>query len=104
MPDKCCRIDINAVANRLKSNPFRAMTCPKHDSIVSSLRGGWLCPPCNPSISTGPREYTVPIIGNAAVVLYLLLSPTLVSPQTAVPDKPSGVAGERQTRQPGTTE
>ena len=46
----------------------------------------------------------MPIIGNAAVVLYLLLSPTLVSPQTAVPDKPSGVAGERQTRQPGTTE
>jgi hypothetical protein len=46
----------------------------------------------------------VPIIGNAAVVLYLLLSPILVSPQTAVPDKPIGVAGERQTRQPGTTE
>jgi hypothetical protein len=45
----------------------------------------------------------VPTIGIAAVVLYLLLSPTLASPQTAVPDKPSGAADERQTRQ-GTTE
>jgi hypothetical protein len=51
----------------------------------------------------GPTEYAVPTIGNAAVVLYLLLSPTLISPQTAVPDKPSGPAPEQQSQQSGST-
>ena len=45
----------------------------------------------------------MPTIGNAAVVLYLLLSPTLISPQTAVPDKPSGPAPEQQSQQSGST-
>jgi hypothetical protein len=60
-------------------------------------------PPCNPSHRDGPTEYAVPTIGNAAVVLYLLLSPTLISPQTAVPDKPSGPAPEQRSQQSAST-
>jgi hypothetical protein len=41
--------------------------------------------------------------GSAAVVLFLLLSPTLVSSQTTVPDKPSGPAHEQQTQQSEST-
>jgi hypothetical protein len=37
------------------------------------------------------------------VVLFLFLSPTLVWPQAAVPDKPSGPAHEQQTQQSGST-
>ena len=39
----------------------------------------------------------------AAVVLFLLLSPALVWPQTAVPDKQSGSEHEQQTQQSGST-
>jgi hypothetical protein len=45
----------------------------------------------------------VPTIGSAAVVLYLLLSPTLVWQQTAVPDKPSGPAPEQWSQKSGST-
>jgi hypothetical protein len=38
------------------------------------------------------------------VVLFLVLSPALVWPQTAVPDRPSGPADEQQTQQSGRTE
>ncbi len=40
---------------------------------------------------------------NAAVSLVLLLSPALVWPQAAVPDKQSGPAHDQQTRQSGNT-
>ena len=43
----------------------------------------------------------MPTIGNAAVVLYLLLSPTLIWPQTAVADEPSGPAPDKQSQQSG---
>jgi hypothetical protein len=45
----------------------------------------------------------VPTIGNAAVVLYLLLSPTLAWPPTAVPGKPRGPAVEHRSQQSGST-
>jgi hypothetical protein len=60
-------------------------------------------PQCNPSHLEGPREYAVSTIGNTAVVLYLLLSPTLVWPQTTVTEKPSAPADEQQTQQSGST-
>jgi hypothetical protein len=43
------------------------------------------------------------ITGSAAVVLFLLLCPNLVSPQTAVPDKLSGPAHEQKTQQSDST-
>jgi hypothetical protein len=46
----------------------------------------------------------MPTIRNAAVVLILLLSPALVRPQAAIPDKKSGPAPEQQTQQSGSTE
>jgi hypothetical protein len=45
----------------------------------------------------------MPTTKNAAVVLFLLLSPALVWAQTAVPDQPSGPALEQQTQQLGST-
>jgi hypothetical protein len=45
----------------------------------------------------------MPTIRSAAVVLSLLLSPTLVWPHTTLPDKPSGPAPEQQTQQSGST-
>jgi hypothetical protein len=45
----------------------------------------------------------MPAIRSAAVVLFLLLSPTLVWPQTTVPDQQSGPALEQQTQQSGST-
>jgi hypothetical protein len=46
----------------------------------------------------------MPTIRSAAVVLFLLLSPTLVRPQTAVPEKQSAPAPARQTQQSGSGE
>ncbi len=46
----------------------------------------------------------MPTIRNAAVVLILLLSPALVRPQAAIPDKKSGPAPVQQTQQSGSTE
>jgi hypothetical protein len=45
----------------------------------------------------------MPATRSAAVVLFLLLSPTLVWPQTTVPDQQSGPALEQQTQQSGGT-
>jgi hypothetical protein len=45
----------------------------------------------------------MPNIRGAAVALFLLLSPALVWPQSADPDKPSGPAPEQQTQQSGGT-
>jgi hypothetical protein len=45
----------------------------------------------------------MPTIRSATVVLFLLLSPTLVWPQAAVPEKPSGPTQEQQAQQPGST-
>jgi hypothetical protein len=45
----------------------------------------------------------MPATRRAAVVLFLLLSPTLVWPQTTVPDQQSGPALEQQTQQSGST-
>ncbi len=46
----------------------------------------------------------MPTIRGAAVVLFLLLSPALVRPQTAVPEKQSAPAPEQQTQQSGSGE
>jgi len=46
----------------------------------------------------------MPTIRSAAVVLFLLLSPALVRPQTAVPEKQSAPAPEQQTQQSGSGE
>ncbi len=46
----------------------------------------------------------MPRIRSVAVVLFLLLSPALVRPQTAAPDMQSGPAREQQTQQSGSTE
>jgi hypothetical protein len=46
----------------------------------------------------------MPTTRSAAVVLFLLLSPTLVRPQTAVPEKQSAPAPAQQTQQPGSGE
>jgi hypothetical protein len=43
----------------------------------------------------------MPIIRSVAVVLFLLLTPTLVWPQTAIPEKKSGPAPEQQAKQSG---
>jgi hypothetical protein len=48
-------------------------------------------------------EYPLRVIGSAAVVLFLLMSPTLVWPQAAVPDEPSDPTHEQQTQQSGST-
>jgi len=48
-------------------------------------------------------EYATPRIRSVAAGLFLLLSPALVRPQTAAPDKPSGPAREQQTQQSGST-
>jgi hypothetical protein len=45
----------------------------------------------------------MPATRTVAVVLFLLLSPTLVWPQTTVPDQQSGPALEQQTQQSGST-
>jgi hypothetical protein len=45
----------------------------------------------------------MPKIGNVAVVLILLLSPALVRPQEAIPDKKSKPASELPTQQSGST-
>jgi hypothetical protein len=45
----------------------------------------------------------MPTTRSAAVVLFLLLPPTLVWPQTTVPDQQSGPALEQQTQQSGGT-
>jgi hypothetical protein len=45
----------------------------------------------------------MPAIRSAAVVLFLLLTPALVCPQTTVPDQQSGPAQEQQTQQSGST-
>ena len=45
----------------------------------------------------------MPATRTVAVVLFLLLSPTLVWPQTPVPDQQSGPALEQQTQQSGST-
>jgi hypothetical protein len=46
----------------------------------------------------------MPTIRSAAVVLFLLLSPALVRPQTAVPEKQSAPVPEQQTQQSGSGE
>ncbi len=45
----------------------------------------------------------MPNIRSAAVALFLLLSPTLICPQTAAPEKKTGPAPEQQTQQSGST-
>ena len=48
-----------------------------------------------------PWEYTMPTIRSAAVVLFLLLSPAFIRPQTAGPEKRSTAAPEQQTQPSG---
>jgi hypothetical protein len=61
-------------------------------------------PQCSPAREHEIQwEYAMPRIRNAAVVLSLLLSPTLVWSQAADPDKKSGPAQEQQTQQSGST-
>src|ERR1700680_486801 len=61
-------------------------------------------PKCNPGGQHGFRlECARRTRGIASVVLFLFLSPTLVWPQTADPDKQSGAASEQQAQQSGST-
>jgi hypothetical protein len=46
-------------------------------------------------------EYALHTTGNAALVLFLVLSPTLVRAQATVPDNASGPAPEQQSQQSG---
>jgi hypothetical protein len=60
---------------------------------------------CNPDRQHRVRfEYALRTTGSTAVVLFLFLSPALVWPQTAVPDKQSSPADEQQTQQSGSTQ
>lgn len=59
-------------------------------------------PRCNPRGHQGFRlKCAQRATGITAVVLFLLLSPTLMWAQKATPDKPSGAAPEQQTQQSG---
>jgi hypothetical protein len=61
-------------------------------------------PKCNPGGQHGFRlECARRTRGIASVVLFLFLSPTLVWPQTADPDKQSGAGSEQQAQQSGST-
>jgi hypothetical protein len=61
-------------------------------------------PKCNPGGQRGFRPVCARrTSGIAAVALFLFLSPTLVWPQTADPDKQSGGAPEQPTQQSGST-
>src|SRR5258708_13021118 len=48
-------------------------------------------------------EHALRATANAALVLFLLLSPTFVRAQATVPDNPSGPAPEQQSQQLGRT-
>src|SRR4029077_5434018 len=59
---------------------------------------------CDPGRQRGdPLEYAMPTIRCACVVLFLLLSPTLVWTQTAELDKQSAPMPEQQAQQSGST-
>jgi hypothetical protein len=61
-------------------------------------------PKCNPARQHEVRwDCAWRTTGRAALVLALFLSPTLVWPQAAVPDKPSGPAQEQQTQRSRST-
>jgi len=61
-------------------------------------------PRCDPGRQRGdPLEYAMPTIRCACVVLFLLLSPTLVWAQTAELDKQSAPMPEQQAQQSGST-
>jgi hypothetical protein len=61
-------------------------------------------PNCTPGRRHRVRwKCAVRVAGRAAAVLFLLLSPTLVWPQTAVPETASGPAPEQEVQQSGST-
>jgi hypothetical protein len=87
------------------NEPSTAMTCTVEDIIAPGLRAAWVYPNVIlPAYIGFNSEYIMPAIRSAAVVLFLILSPALVRPQTAVPEKQSAPAPEQQTQQPGSGE
>jgi hypothetical protein len=72
------------------------MICAVQDIIASGFRAAWVY-----RLHRVQLEYAMPTIRSTATVLFLLLSPALVWPQTAVPEKQSAPAPERQTEQSG---
>jgi hypothetical protein len=55
---------------------------------------------CNPARQHERLEYALPTAGSAVIVLFLLLFPTLIWSQTALPEEQSVPAAEEQTQQP----
>jgi hypothetical protein len=92
-------------AHQRGNEPSAAMTCAVQNIIAWRLRAAWLYPQCNPfRLHRVQLEYTMPAFKSAAVVLFLLLSPALLRPQTAVLGKQSAPAPEQQTQQSGSGE
>ena len=85
-----------------KSSGFRCIVMAASIPGVENMTRA--SPKCNPASERGVRlEYALRTTGSASVVLFLLLSPTLVWPQASVPDQPSGPAHEQQTQPSGST-